>query len=74
MPTTVISSVLDVPRDAGVMTSTGACRLCGLLVPFDEAVVPETVDYLMFFCGLACYEQWRRAAGLALGTKVASAP
>jgi hypothetical protein len=40
----------------------GLCNLCEQPVPFDEVMVPEAMDYLMFLSGLICYDRWRRAA------------
>lgn len=74
MSTTALSGVLSTSRERIAVTGTGVCRLCGQVVPFDEAAVPETMDYLMFFCGLTCYEQWRISALVALGQTAAEAP
>lgn len=35
-----------------------SCEICMKEVPIDEALNPETADYIVFFCGLECYEQW----------------
>jgi len=35
------------------------CAVCQHEVPLSEAVVPEATDYLIFLCGLDCYQQWR---------------
>jgi hypothetical protein len=35
------------------------CEICRKEVPASEAIVPEAIDYLLFFCGLDCYAQWR---------------
>jgi hypothetical protein len=39
------------------------CARYGDMLPFDEVVVPEATDYLVHFCGLACFDVWR---GLAI--------
>lgn len=31
-------------------------------VPLSEAVVPEATDYLIYLCGLDCYERWRESS------------
>ena len=33
-------------------------EVCMKEVPIDEATNPETADYIVFFCGLECFEQW----------------
>lgn len=38
----------------------GSCAMCGeTLVPAQSRSV-ETQDYMLYFCGLDCYEKWRR--------------
>lgn len=37
-----------------------ACEICLKEVPISEATVPEAMDYVLYFCGLDCYEQWKR--------------
>jgi Domain of unknown function (DUF3330) len=39
-----------------------ACAVCEREVPFSEAVVREASDYMAYFCGLECYERWRKQA------------
>lgn len=36
-----------------------ACTVCRHEVPASEAVVAEAVDYVVYFCGLDCYQRWR---------------
>ncbi len=46
------------------------CELCMKLIPRSEAKSAEAVDYVVYFCGLECYEQWatqRRTDELAAG-------
>ena len=38
------------------------CSTCDRDVPVSEAVVPEAVDYMVYFCGLECYERWTAQA------------
>lgn len=38
------------------------CITCQREVPLSEAVVPEAVDYMLYFCGLDCYDRWRAQA------------
>jgi hypothetical protein len=39
-----------------------SCAVCEHEVPLSEAVVPEAADYMAHFCGLECYERWRKLA------------
>jgi hypothetical protein len=46
--------------------SQASCEVCEHEVPLSEAVVREASDYMAHFCGLECYERWRKQAGLSL--------
>jgi hypothetical protein len=35
------------------------CEVCLKEIPHSEAGVVEANDYVMYFCGLDCYRQWR---------------
>lgn len=37
-----------------------ACEICRKEVPVSEATVPEAADYVVYFCGLDCYERWKQ--------------
>ena len=37
------------------------CDVCLKEVPITEAVVPEATDYVAHFCGLECYEKWKKS-------------
>jgi hypothetical protein len=43
-------------------TNLQQCAVCEHEVPLSEAVVPEASDYMVHFCGLECYERWRKLA------------
>lgn len=45
------------PPETALLT----CAICRKEVPFSAAVTPETEDYVVHFCGLDCYEQWKQA-------------
>ena len=34
------------------------CQVCQHDIPLSEAVVSEATDYVVYFCGLECYERW----------------
>lgn len=38
------------------------CEICLKEVPVTEAVVPEASDYVVHFCGLECYEKWKKGS------------
>jgi len=38
------------------------CAVCLQEVPVSEAVVPEATDYMIYMCGLDCYERWRESS------------
>lgn len=40
-------------------TARVACEVCLREIPRSEAVVPEALDYVAYFCGLDCYEKWK---------------
>lgn len=37
-----------------------ACEVCLKEVPASEATVPEATDYVVYFCGLDCYQKWKK--------------
>jgi len=53
--------VIDEPRDFSEQ-ETVSCRECQREVPSSEAKSVEGRDYVWYFCGLDCYERWRRRA------------
>ena len=36
------------------------CKVCLKEIPQSEAKAEEASDYVMYFCGLDCYEQWKK--------------
>jgi hypothetical protein len=36
-----------------------SCQVCLKEVPASEARVAEAQEYVMYFCGLPCYEKWK---------------
>jgi hypothetical protein len=36
-----------------------ACAICRKEVPISEAAISEATDYVVYFCGLDCYEKWK---------------
>jgi hypothetical protein len=37
-----------------------ACEVCLKEIPMSEASNCEASDYVIHFCGLECYERWRK--------------
>jgi Domain of unknown function (DUF3330) len=35
------------------------CNVCQHDIPASEALVAEATDYVIYFCGLDCYDRWR---------------
>ena len=35
------------------------CKICLREIPKSEAKSAEAVDYVAYFCGLDCYQQWQ---------------
>jgi hypothetical protein len=48
-----------VAADAQVTLDRVPCPVCQHEIPTSEAVVAEATDYVVYFCGLDCYERWR---------------
>ncbi|MFN7087971.1 MAG: DUF3330 domain-containing protein [Burkholderiales bacterium] len=36
-----------------------ACEICLKEIPVSEAKSEEALDYVVHFCGLECYAQWK---------------
>ena len=36
-----------------------SCEICLKEIPRSEAKSEEASDYVLYFCGLNCYEKWR---------------
>jgi len=43
---------------SGASRPSAVCGVCELEVPISEALIPEAVDYVVYFCGLDCYDRW----------------
>jgi hypothetical protein len=42
---------------------TVQCDVCMAEIPLSEAKSAEAEEYVMHFCGLDCYDKWRRQGG-----------
>lgn len=47
-------------KDTAVAPEHVACKMCMKEVPVSEAIIPEAIDYVAHFCGVECYDRWRR--------------
>ncbi|MGA7593974.1 MAG: DUF3330 domain-containing protein [Gallionella sp.] len=45
-----------------------SCEICLKEVPQSEATVPEAADYVSYYCGLECYDLWKKQ------TKITATP
>lgn len=45
------------------------CQVCLKEVPLSEAKSQEATDYVLHFCGLECYEKWRKQNSPKQGIK-----
>jgi len=39
------------------------CEICLKEIPWSEAQCAEAEDYVLYFCGLDCYQEWAAKAG-----------
>jgi hypothetical protein len=46
-------------RDAGLRPKID-CQQCLTEIPLDEAHSVEGDGYMLYFCGLECYDEWHR--------------
>ena len=37
-----------------------SCEICRSEIPVSEANIAEAVDYVVHFCGVECYEEWKK--------------
>ena len=37
-----------------------ACEVCLKEIPLSEATSVKATDYIVYYCGLECYDQWRK--------------
>lgn len=48
------------PLQEGANEVHVACEVCLTEVPVSGAKSEETSDYVAYFCGLDCYDKWRK--------------
>jgi hypothetical protein len=37
-----------------------ACEVCMKEIPLSEATSVKATDYIVYYCGIECYDQWKR--------------
>ena len=51
---------LSAPKIAPKEPEHVPCNICMKEVPLDEASSFEAVDYVIHFCGLECFNKWKK--------------
>ena len=51
------------PADRSAAGTMVKCEVCLKEIPRSEAKSPEAQDYLIYFCGLDCYDRWNQSSG-----------
>ena len=54
--------------DSSQESALVACEVCLKEVPISEATIPEATDYFAHFCGIECYEKWKKQGGASKET------
>jgi hypothetical protein len=54
-----MSPTPDRPEPPGV---TMHCEACRKEIPVSEAVTAEGEEYVLYFCGIECFDLWRKDA------------
>ncbi|MDP3281999.1 MAG: DUF3330 domain-containing protein [Nitrosomonas sp.] len=39
-----------------------ACEVCLKEIPLSEAASAKATDYIVYYCGLECYDKWKKQA------------
>jgi hypothetical protein len=47
-----------------------ACYVCMKEVPISEIVSFEATDYVVHFCGLDCYDQWKNLPEKSISERI----
>ncbi len=37
-----------------------ACEVCFKEIPLSEATSVKAIDYIVYYCGLDCYDKWKK--------------
>jgi hypothetical protein len=47
-------------HQTGIEPRKVECAVCKKLIPPSQAISPEALDYVLYFCGRQCYAEWER--------------
>ena len=50
-------------KDIAALVERVACKTCMKEIPTSEANIAEASDYVAHFCGVTCYDKWRKQPG-----------
>jgi hypothetical protein len=53
--------------DKPVEAPNVSCEICRKEVPREQARHAEVDDYVLYFCGIECYNEWKCRGGRGLG-------
>jgi len=46
-----------------------ACAVCLKALPLSEATSVKATDYIVYYCGLECYDQWKKPEEQAISAE-----
>ncbi|MBS0484760.1 MAG: DUF3330 domain-containing protein [Proteobacteria bacterium] len=46
-----------------------ACAVCLKEIPLSEATSVKATDYIVYYCGLECYDQWKKQEEQAISAE-----
>jgi hypothetical protein len=58
---------LNQPAGRSAAVTMVKCEVCLKEIPRSEAKSPEAQDYLIYFCGLDCYDRWNQSSDKGTG-------
>ncbi|WP_295626574.1 DUF3330 domain-containing protein [uncultured Nitrosomonas sp.] len=56
--TTGDSEVIE--QDKIVVPEVVSCDVCFKEIPLSEATSVKSTDYIVYYCGLECYDKWKK--------------
>lgn len=45
-----------------VVPEVVSCDVCFKEIPLSEATSVKSTDYIVYYCGLECYDKWKKQA------------
>ncbi len=49
---------MNTPTHPSLTPERVACSVCHKEIPLSSALTPQVEDYVVYFCGLECYEEF----------------